>query len=362
MHMKIAVYAPAKNEGKHAQAWADTTADADYRIVIDTGSKDSTKEILEKAGVTVRDVLIDPWRFDDAYNIAMSLVPTDADILICLHMDERLDKGWRELLEAAWTPETTRLRYTYIWSWNPDGSPGRTWAGDRIHARRGYRWMGATHEGLCARLPETQTSCMELRILHYPDPKAKSDRDLALLQEAVREMPHDARMRAYLAREYMYQSDNAKSTETYKEFLAMSQDRVERQLAMCSLSTTDPDNKVFWLKMAVIETPSHREPLLHLAQHYYEKADWSQCYEHAKDALKITVHPMDYTCNPEAWSWQPHDLLSIAAWNLRLYTESLEHAKLALEHWPTNDRLINNVKLIDNYIKENLTDTPKDVA
>lgn len=354
--MKIAVYSPAKNEEKNAAAWARSCVDADYRIVTDTGSSDNTKKILQEEGVTVYDTFVSPWRFDDAYNIAMSLCPADADVCICLHMDERLDEGWREKLEKAWTPETTRLRYTYIWNWNPDGTPGRQWSGDRIHARKGHRWMGATHEGLCARygVKEHHTFCDDLRILHYPDIKDKSH-DLGLLQEATHEMPHDSRMRAYLGREYFYKGDMEQSAKTYKEFLSMSWDKVERGQAMINLSTAEPDDKVFWLKMAALETPGHREPLTNLAQHYYNTQDWTNCYKYATNALKITVHPMDYTCTPEAWGYLPHDLASIAAWNLGMYKESLEQAELALSRNPNDDRLKNNLKLIKEFMEEKLT-------
>jgi glycosyltransferase involved in cell wall biosynthesis len=352
--MKIAIYAPGKNEIKNAAAWAESCKDADYRVVIDTGSTDDTKKVLQEAGVTVYDTLIAPWRFDDAYNIAMSLVPADADVLICLHMDERLEDGWRKLIEDAWTPTTTRLRYTYVWNWNPDGTPGRTWNGDRIHARKGYRWIGPTHEGLCSRLPETQTFCNGLRILHYPEAKDKSH-DLPLLLEAVKEMPTDARMRAYLGREYMYKGDLANSAKTYKEFLTMSWDKIERGQAMINLATADPDNKMFWLKMAALECPGHREPLVTISQHYYSVSDWINCYKYAMDALKITKHPMDYTCTPEAWGFLPHDLASIAAWNLSMYMESLEQAKIALSRNPDDARLKNNLKLVQEFVDTKLT-------
>lgn len=352
--MKIAIYAPAKNEEKNAEAWAKSCEAADYRVVIDTGSTDGTKSILQANGVSVYDTLISPWRFDDAYNIAMSLVPADADVLICLHMDERLEAGWRKLIERSWTPSITRLRYTYIWNWNPDGTPGRQWSGDRIHARKGYRWMGATHEGLCARLPEVQTSCPELRILHYPEAKDKSG-DLSLLLEAVKEMPQDARMRAYLGREYYYKGDMVNAAKTYKEFLSMSTDKVERGQAMINLSTAEPEDRVFWLKNAALECPNHREPLTNLAQHYYNIQDWSNCYKYAMEALKITKHPMDYTCTPEAWGFQPHDLASISAWHLGLYRESLEQAKLALERNPGDKRLENNLKLVGDFVKNKLS-------
>jgi tetratricopeptide (TPR) repeat protein len=350
--LKIAIYTPFLNEEKHAQAWAQSCEQADYRVAINTGSVDRSAEILTAHGVTVYDTLISPWRFDDAYNIAMSLVPADADVLICLHMDERLDTGWRAKLEAAWTPGTTRLRYTYIWNWNPDGSPGRQWHGDRIHARRGYRWQGPTHEGLCSRLPEQQSWCNELRILHYPDFKNKTG-DLALLEEAVREAPHDARMRAYLGREYMYRGMSEKSIETYKEFLTMPCWNVERGLAMQHLAKVDSNNKLYWLKSAALETPNHREPLVELARHSYHQSDWSNTYKYALKALAITQHPMDYTCNEESWGFLPHDLAAISAWNLGLKQEARDHARAACAAAPGDQRLANNLRVIEEWFAAN---------
>jgi tetratricopeptide (TPR) repeat protein len=305
-------------------------------------------------GVKVTDICISPWRFDDAFNIAMSLLPADVDICIRLDIDERLQPGWREALETAWTPTTNRMRYTYVWSWLSDGKPGLTWYGDRIHARSNFRWQCPTHEGLCFRGEnEVQTVCDDIKIYHFADAKNKKN-DLKLLLEAVKEYPTDARIRAYLGREYMYQSMNEKATETYKEFLGMSWDKSERQQAMCNLAKTDSVNKVFWLKLATIDAPEYREPWCDLAQYYYELQDWSKCLNAAKRALEIKINPRDYTCLPENWSWRPHDLFSIAAWNLKMYPEAIAEAKIALSHMPNDNRLQNNVLHIENFINKNL--------
>lgn len=354
--LKVGIYCPAKNEVKHVQEWYNSCRDADVIVCADTGSTDGTKEKMLELGVRVTDVRISPWRFDDAFNTAMYLLPDDIDVCIRLDLDERLQPGWRAALEKAWTPETTRLRYPYVWNWNPDGTPGRQWYGDRIHKRSGFRWMGATHEGLCSRVHEVQTFTDDLQIWQFPDAKDKKN-DLPLLLEATREYPNDARLRAYLGREYFYRGDTEKATETYKEFLGMSWDKVERGQAMINLSVANPKDKVFWLKMAAMETPGHREPLVNLAQHYYNQNDWVNCYKCATDALKITKHPMDYTCTPEAWGWQPHDLASISAWHLGMYRESLEQSNLALSRNPDDKRLQNNLKLVQDFVDKNLSES-----
>ncbi len=115
--MKIGVYAPFKNASHHVQDWVQSCRDADYICVADTGSTDDTIEKLESYGVSVTKVCLRPFRFDHAFNISMSLLPSDTDVLIRLDSDERLQPNWRTSLESAWTPETTQLRYPYIWNW-----------------------------------------------------------------------------------------------------------------------------------------------------------------------------------------------------------------------------------------------------
>src|SRR5690348_8705571 len=107
--MKVAVYTIALNEAAHAERWASSCAEADYRIVADTGSTDGTVEALEAQGVTVHRIAVRPWRFDLARNAAMALIPADVDVCCTMDMDMFLDPGWRPRLEAAWREDTTAL-------------------------------------------------------------------------------------------------------------------------------------------------------------------------------------------------------------------------------------------------------------
>lgn len=343
--MRVGIYAPAKNEIKHVKEWAESCKDADIVCIADTGSTDGTRECLIESGVNVHDIRIVPWRFDDAFNCALYLLPEDIDVCIRLDLDERLQPGWRNALEKSWTPETTRLRYEYVWNWNADGTPGRKWWGDRIHSRKNYRWMGATHEGLYCRGDEVQTYCEDVKIWQFPDIKQKSG-DLSLLLESKREQPHDSRVRAYLAREYMYRGDYTNSTKTYKEFLEMTSDAIEKGQALLNLSITDPKNANHWLTLAQQVLPTHREPLLYLGQILYNNKKWVECYDALKKCISIVEHPMDYISTPEAWGSLPHDLLSIACWNLNYKDEAILHAEIASKKDPSNLRIINNINFM----------------
>src|SRR5215467_10713693 len=108
--MKIAVYAIAKNEAKHVERFVRSCDGADVVLVADTGSTDATRQLLTESAAATIDLNIRPWRFDDARNAALALVPPDIDICVSLDLDEVLTAGWRARIEAAWSPGTTRLR------------------------------------------------------------------------------------------------------------------------------------------------------------------------------------------------------------------------------------------------------------
>lgn len=93
---RIAVYAIARNEEQHVARWADSVSDADLIMLVDTGSTDATIDRACALDVQVHQVRIDPFRYDDARNRAMALLPTDIDMCVSLDLDEVVLPGWRE--------------------------------------------------------------------------------------------------------------------------------------------------------------------------------------------------------------------------------------------------------------------------
>jgi glycosyltransferase involved in cell wall biosynthesis len=202
--MKIAIYTIAKNEEQFVQRWYDCSKQADYHIIADTGSTDNTVELAKSIGINVTQISVEPFRFDDARNASLTLVPSDADYCIALDMDEVLQPGWYEELEKAFLEGTTRPQYRFITSWNPDGSPKIEFSGFRIHTRKGVRWVYPIHE-----VPEFYSGSdikklYNFEIHHRPDESKSRGQYLQMLINAVNEMPEDSRMRFYLGREFTF--------------------------------------------------------------------------------------------------------------------------------------------------------------
>lgn len=293
--MQVAVYSISKNEEESAEQWSKTSQDADYRIVGDTGSSDKTVQILKDSGVSVYSLKINPWRFDDALNSTLSLIP-DVDVCVRLDMDETMSSGWRTCLEKEFKKGFTKLDYPYVWSWQ-NNNRGLVFYRDHIHVRHGYRWVGPTHEALVWRKKNSEIRFRTdgLEVFHYPKNKNVPP-DLSLLLEAVNERPHDPRFLFYLAREYYFHKSWNDCVTTFQKFLNLSQDKLERAYAYRIMSLCYGDNppavKYIWDSINEIPT---KESYLHLGKCIPELKNW------AEGKAKVCSRHHHWTEDPSVW-------------------------------------------------------------
>ena len=178
---KIAVYAISKNEEKFVERWVDSMSEADEIYVLDTGSTDDTVTQLKSRGVHVTVEKFDPWRFDVARNASLELVPSDIDICVCTDLDEVFEPGWREKLEKLWQKYTTRLRYNYNWKLDENGVPLVNFYIEKIHTKKGYKWIHPVHEVLACDGKENFITTNDITVNHYPDIKKSRSSYLPLL-------------------------------------------------------------------------------------------------------------------------------------------------------------------------------------
>lgn len=361
--MKIWIYAISKNERKHVDRFMASCAGADGVSVLDTGSEDGTPERLRELGADVGRLVIKPWRFDEARNAALELVPEDVDVCVALDLDEVLAPGWREAIEAAWSEGTTRGRYLYVWSHDMSGGDGVTFWADKIHARHGYHWQYPVHEVLRSDWPETQRVIPGLRIDHWPDDTKSRGSYLPLLELAVSEDPANDRNTHYLGREYMFHRRYGAAIETLMRHLALptatwKAERAAsmRYIAQCCDALGDWESAAHWLTRAASEAPTQREAPYTLAQLYYRREDWPLCRYWAMRTQAITERDYNYMTDPAAWGPGPYDLEAIADWQLGIYDEALSAAQKAHELAPDDERLRRNLDIIRARAKEGKSD------
>ena len=351
--LKICVYAICKNESKFINRWLDSIKDADYICVLDTGSIDNSVELLKNANVIVGEKTFEKFRFDEARNESLKLIPDDVDVYICLDIDEVMLPGWRQAIEKVWTPNTTRLSYIYNWSLDEFNNPKVSFYQDKIHGKD-YIWVNPVHEVLKYNgKNEVYARSDELIINHYPDQTKSRSSYLPLLELAVSEDPENDRNMHYLGREYMYYGKWKESIATLNRHLnlksAVWQDErcaSMRFIARCYKNLGDFTSARVWLDAAIKEAPHLRDPLVEMALLYYNQENWQEVIHYCEAAQKIPINYKTYINEVFSFDETIDDLLSLAYYNIGDNAKAIEHAESALVINPNNDRIKNNLKIM----------------
>lgn len=230
----VGVYMICKNESEFIGRALSSVDQARAIAVVDTGSTDGTVDLLvdyarSKASrfdescletqhmfnqiydakvimeldqsVIIQRATVSPWRFDQARNVALSLLPADLDVVMSLDADEVAMPGWFEtLFDAVQHDLNTKgrvsdryhHRFTTVWNWREveQGQPPSAtehWH-ERIHARHGYRWNLPVHEVLIKTGgPESVTWLRELWLKQMPDTSKSRSSYLPLLELSLKE-------------------------------------------------------------------------------------------------------------------------------------------------------------------------------
>ena len=351
--LRIAIYTIALNEEKYVDSWVLANKEADYLVVADTGSTDNTVERLRAHGGIVHSIKIHPWRFDDARNAVMSLIPADADICISVDMDEAMSLGWRQELEKHWVSGTTRASYTYHHSMDTMGNPISSFMADKCHSRFGYRWQRPVHETIFpVGINEQIISAPSVQMIHNQDTTKSRQNYLPLLIQSHKDIPSCSQTLFWLAREYSSYLQKENAIEHFKKYLELPSATWpdERSEAMNWLSKLIPHETLKWLRLACAEAPYRREVWLNISEYYYKQEDWLNLYAAAKEGLKITNKCNNYLDNSQAWDGHLWDLAGLGAWNLDLRKESLDLFEEAAKLSPNDSRITNNYNVVKRLV------------
>jgi tetratricopeptide (TPR) repeat protein len=178
-----------------------------------------------------------------------------------------------------------------------------------------------------------------------------------LLEVGVKEDPLCVRNAFYYARELVFCQRYPEAIEALKRYLAMP-DAIsdhERSYAMRFIAESyeaigQTGVSHYWHRHSCAEAPHLRDGWTHLANFCFKHSLWAECYSAASYALSIKEKQLVYTADPKCWTSFPHDLASIAAWNLGLKAKALTHVNNALELDPKNERLKANKELMKDTV------------
>lgn len=340
------MYTIALNEEAHVERWAHSAADADYRIVADTGSTDGTVERLGHAGVLVHRISVRPWRFDDARNAAMALIPADVDVCCTMDMDMFLEPGWRPKLEAAWAPETTALYCRMLLRSSVDNpNPSQVYPSKSFHSRWGYRFRRPIHEALYFSGEEVAPNTQEIVMHHFRTTTTDHEKYLHLMEVAHAEDPQDAQICYWLGREHMYANQTEKAKALLQRYLQLPTSTWldERSEAMRYLARMQQEKRASWLDRARLEAPHRREIWLDLAEEFHDKADWLNLFWACTNGIEKTYRTGSYLDEANCWGFRLYDLGAIASWRLNVMDRAVEWGQRALELDRANQRLMDNL-------------------
>jgi len=349
---KICVYALALNEISNVDLFMSSVKEADLVLICDSGSTDGTQQRLRELGAVVYDISLNPWRFDQARNTSLSLIPGDYDVCVSLDFDETLEAGWKEEIHCIWrnhNGQVNRITYEYVQSWSEDGlRPMFSMMGDRIHSRNGYIWKYPCYEVLKYQ-KETELAVFsnKIKVLHRPDITKNRGYYLSLLENEVKDNPNDTTMSYHYGKELAFYNRNDDAIKELERYLSLTPNtnqiemgKAKRLISQCFRNLKNFGAAKYWGMECVKDHPSSRDSWLELARSTVRISDWEPCYHAITELFKITQRPLEDSV--DSWGFEPYDIGCLAAWNVGNAEESKAYSLEAYRLNPYDDRIKNN--------------------
>lgn len=359
MSKKICVYAICKNEIKFIDKWLDNMSEADYIVVLDTGSTDGTYERLESDPriTKVKQKIIKPWRFDVARNESMKLVPADADILVCTDFDELFEAGWVEHVRNAWElkPNINRVFYSYAWSHDDLGTSTDVFKYDKIH-NRDFIWKYPVHEVLVEKdenvIPVFADASGAVWLHHFPDMQKSRTFYFDLLKLSCEENPDDPHVQMLYAREFRLQGKDDLALPEYLKCLDMPAIKEEKSklVFLDSLFNTaeiyankrNYDEAVWYCHEFILNDKTYKEPYYLLAEIYIATELYSIADAMIYAANKNCTRKFNWVERAKTWTYWEDDILSLLKYKEKKLDEAIEHVQKALKHESSDVRMLKN--------------------
>ncbi len=326
----------------------------DRFTILDTGSTDGTQEVVRQTlegvpGVLQEEPFVD---FATSRNRVLALHGEVTAFTIMPDSDDRLLGGeaLRSFLVARRAdPDPAYLTYLR--------------RGDLsyflplvLRAAVGWRYHGAVHEHVGPVFGAdslAQTEIPGVQVVQDQTPRSleasrrRWTRDLALLRAQLAQAPGDARVLFYLAQTYECLGQRAEAVQTYERRIEVGgwseevfESRLRRAKLLGELGRPWPDVQQAYLE-AFGADPARAEPLVQIAQHWYDRDDHALTYLFARRAAELPRPRRLLFVDESAYEFRAADLAAISGFYLGgdARSEGGSLARRCVRARPSDERL-----------------------
>ncbi|WOI47614.1 glycosyltransferase [Acidovorax sp. BLS4] len=289
----------------------------DHWVIVDTGSTDGTQDIVRRFMHDLPGTLHErPWKnFAHNRNEALELARPHADYLLFIDADEQL----RMPAQYRW-PALDADGYLFLCDMNG-------WEYQRnsmVATRVDWRWEGVLHEYLAAPAhgPWQTLAGPVIEVAHDGARGRDPDtylRDIAVLEQDLREHPDNTRNVFYLAQSYRDAGRLQDSLEWYRRRAGMGGWEEESwyalfQVAVLTERLQMPDSAVRDAYLAAYaQRPQRAEPLCELARYHRLRSEFALAHLYAQQAARIP-RPADILfVDGAVYAWRALDELAVSS-------------------------------------------------
>lgn len=327
----------------------------DEIIMVDTGSTDQTKEIVQKYTDRVYDfVWIDD--FSAARNYSFQLATQD--YILWLDADDVLseeDQVKLRKLKQTIDSSVDSVTMIYHYAFDEFGNPTVRFRRNRLVKRaKQFQWQGAVHEYLSV---SGKIINSDLVVTHKRIDRL-SNRNLSIYEKRL------ANSEKFTPRDLFYYANELKdhgklhaAAEYYQRFLYEGEGWVEDNISACDkladlysqLGEIDRERE-FILKSFQYDTP-RAELCCRMGYSYLREKDYQRATFWYELATRLD-QPTDSWgfFNESCWTWLPQLQLCVCYYYLSDYKKSYESNELARCYRPLDEHVLHNKKLLETIL------------
>jgi hypothetical protein len=336
-------------------------------LIYDTGSSDTTIQITQDFFINnnITNFVIEQGKWIDfatCRNRALELTEQhfpDATFMLMLDAEWILHNG-ADLLQFCkeHTDDTQSLYSIQIQTLNIAVDYSRL-----FRCQSKIRFIGKIHE--FTNIPAQKTIdkhiYFEWNRTVYGKEKSKLRwlRDLDVLLQELQENPENARTVFYLAQTYFCLEDWTNAAKWYEHRSVMNGWDEETFIATFTLATTygylgNHEKMISNYLKAFALRPCRAEPLIRLAEYYYQIQSYELCYLFARHACTI-AYPVHECALVEKWLYKflRYNLLSSVAYYVQDFKLGKQATLQALKAQPDLKYLHDNLKEYESMLTEN---------